>query len=82
MDRREEEGDLPIHRHYSVAASAPEKAVPGSARANGPGAGPWSSRGAELKRGEIQDDQRSQRHEQGPERVHFGPSLCGHRQVP
>jgi hypothetical protein len=38
----------------------PGEAWPGSARASGPGAGSWTSRAAELKRGEIQDDQRSQ----------------------
>ena len=81
MDRREEEGDLPIHRRYSIATVRP-KDGPGSARANDPGTGSWASRAAELKRGEIQDDQRSQRHEQGPERVHFGPSLVAIRQVP
>jgi hypothetical protein len=38
----------------------PGEAGPGSARASGPGAGACASLSAELKRGEIQDDQRSQ----------------------
>jgi hypothetical protein len=41
-----------------------------SARPGEPDPGPRPSRSAELKRGEVDDDQRSQCNEQGPERVH------------
>jgi hypothetical protein len=62
-------------RHYSLVRRRPGEAARWSARASGPGSGPRASRTAELKRGEIQDDQRSQRHDQGPQRVHRSDPL-------
>jgi hypothetical protein len=58
--REEEEGDLPVIDTIQLRRPPRERAGPGSARASGPGPGPWASRSAELKRGEIEDDQRSQ----------------------
>jgi hypothetical protein len=78
LERRRSEGRRRETYRPSTLFSCPTPPGRGgavSARASGPGSGPRTSRTAELKRGEIQDDQRSQRHDQGPQRVHRSDPL-------